>query len=70
MKVGLAADHGGFEMKRQLAELLAHEGHQVVDFGAKVYETGTTITQTLRFLSVVPCHAEMWNAAFYCAAAA
>jgi len=38
MKVGLAADHGGFEMKRQLAELLAREGHQVVDFGAKVYD--------------------------------
>ena len=38
MKVGLAADHGGFEMKRQLAELLAREGHEVVDFGAKVYD--------------------------------
>src|SRR5271166_1256443 len=38
MKLGLAADHGGFEMKRQLAKLLADEGHEVVDFGAKVYE--------------------------------
>ncbi len=38
MKLGLAADHGGFEMKRQLAKLLADEGHEVVDFGAKVYD--------------------------------
>lgn len=40
MKVGLGADHGGFEMKQQLAQLLATEGHEVVDFGNKVYNTG------------------------------
>jgi RpiB/LacA/LacB family sugar-phosphate isomerase len=38
MKVGLAADHGGFEMKQQLAKLLAEEGHEVVDFGNTVYD--------------------------------
>ncbi len=36
MKLGLAADHGGFEMKRELAKLLTNEGHEVVDFGATV----------------------------------
>ena len=39
MKVGIGADHGGFEMKQQLAKLLANEGHEVVDFGNKVYDT-------------------------------
>jgi ribose 5-phosphate isomerase B len=39
MKVGVGADHGGFEMKEQLAKLLAKEGHEVVDFGNKVYDT-------------------------------
>jgi ribose 5-phosphate isomerase B len=39
MKVGVGADHGGFEMKEQLARLLATEGHEVVDFGNKVYDT-------------------------------
>jgi ribose 5-phosphate isomerase B len=39
MKVGVAADHGGFEMKQQLAKLLASEGHEVVDFGNGVYDT-------------------------------
>jgi ribose 5-phosphate isomerase B len=39
VKIGVAADHGGFEMKRQLAKLLATEGHEVVDFGNKVYDS-------------------------------
>jgi len=38
MKLGLGADHGGFEMKQQLAKLLTQEGHQVVDFGNSVYD--------------------------------
>jgi ribose 5-phosphate isomerase RpiB len=32
MKIGVAADHGGFEMKQQLANLLATEGHEVGEF--------------------------------------
>ena len=39
MKIGIGADHGGFEMKKQLAHLLAAEGHQIVDFGNSVYDT-------------------------------
>jgi ribose 5-phosphate isomerase B len=38
MKVGVGADHGGFEMKQQLASLLAAEGHEVVDVGNKVQD--------------------------------
>ena len=37
MKVGLAAHHGGFEMKQQLANLMVAE-HEVVDFGNTVYD--------------------------------
>jgi ribose 5-phosphate isomerase B len=36
MKVGVEADHGGFEMKQQLAKLLATAGYEVVDFGNKI----------------------------------
>jgi RpiB/LacA/LacB family sugar-phosphate isomerase len=39
LKIGIGADHGGFEMKKQLAHLLAAEGHQIVDFGNSVYDT-------------------------------
>jgi RpiB/LacA/LacB family sugar-phosphate isomerase len=38
MKVGVGADHGGFEMKQEIAERLKKEGHEVVDFGDKVYD--------------------------------
>jgi ribose 5-phosphate isomerase B len=34
IKVGIAADHGGFEMKQALIEKLLAEGHEVEDFGA------------------------------------
>jgi ribose 5-phosphate isomerase B len=36
MKVGIGADHGGFEMRQQLAKLVAPEGHEVVDFSNKI----------------------------------
>ena len=34
MRVGIAADHGGFALKGQMAELLRGSGYTVVDFGA------------------------------------
>jgi ribose 5-phosphate isomerase B len=34
MRIALAADHGGFEMKEQLNERLRKAGHEVIDFGA------------------------------------
>ena len=40
MRVGLAADHGGFEMKQALAEGLRRQGYQVVDFGAARLDDG------------------------------
>ena len=34
MRVGLATDHGGFELKEELVAQLKAAGHEVVDFGA------------------------------------
>lgn len=34
MRIGIAADHGGFELKQALAARLADAGHELVDFGA------------------------------------
>jgi ribose 5-phosphate isomerase B len=34
MRLGIAADHGGFALKEQLKEELTAQGHEVVDFGA------------------------------------
>jgi ribose 5-phosphate isomerase B len=38
MKIGIAADHGGYEMKQQILNLLAAEGHEVMDFGNSLYD--------------------------------
>jgi ribose 5-phosphate isomerase B len=35
MHIGVAADHGGFELKLKLIDALKAAGHEVVDFGAK-----------------------------------
>lgn len=37
MRVGLAADHGGFELKEQMKEEIRSLGHEVKDFGAYEY---------------------------------
>jgi ribose 5-phosphate isomerase B len=34
MRLGIAADHGGFELKTRLLGLLETAGHEVFDFGA------------------------------------
>lgn len=34
MRVGIAADHGGLELKERIAGALRSAGHEVVDFGA------------------------------------
>ncbi len=34
MRIAIGADHGGFELKRELKELLSSQGHEVEDVGA------------------------------------
>lgn len=40
IRVGIAADHGGFELKGYLATALGAAGHVVVDFGAHALAAG------------------------------
>jgi ribose 5-phosphate isomerase B len=37
-RVGIAGDHGGFHLKAELMEQLRANGHQVIDFGARVFD--------------------------------
>jgi ribose 5-phosphate isomerase B len=34
MRIGIASDHGGYELKTQVAEQLRGSGYEVMDFGA------------------------------------
>ena len=38
MKIGIATDHGGLELKQQVQAYLNELGHEVVDFGAYEYD--------------------------------
>lgn len=38
MKVGIAADHGGFELKETIRKFLLDKGFKVKDFGARAYD--------------------------------
>jgi ribose 5-phosphate isomerase B len=40
MKIGIAADHGGFDLKNIISSTLTQEGHEVQDFGAFNLDTG------------------------------
>lgn len=39
MKIGIAADHGGFELKETLKTMLADAGHTITDFGAYSFDS-------------------------------
>ena len=38
MKIGIAADHGGFKLKEEIRQLLSEQGFEVKDFGAYQYD--------------------------------
>src|ERR1700736_1247397 len=40
MRIGIAADHGGFGLKEDLRSRLTAAGHDIVDFGANRLEPG------------------------------
>lgn len=40
IRIGVAADHGGFELKAQLTESLKAAGYEIVDFGAHELVSG------------------------------
>ena len=38
MRVAIGADHGGFELKKELVKLIGELGHDVIDLGAYKYD--------------------------------
>jgi hypothetical protein len=43
MRIGIAADHGGFGLKEDLRSRLTAAGHEVVGFGANRLESGDSV---------------------------
>ena len=40
MRIGIASDHGGFDLKLELAHRLRAAGHEITDFGARELDPG------------------------------
>ncbi|MGE5420360.1 MAG: RpiB/LacA/LacB family sugar-phosphate isomerase [Chloroflexota bacterium] len=38
MKIGIAADHGGFELRKYLWEKLSEQGYELIDYGNSTYD--------------------------------
>ena len=39
MEIGIAADHGGYELKESIKNFLVSQGHHITDFGAYVLDS-------------------------------
>jgi ribose 5-phosphate isomerase B len=59
MLVGVAADHGGYELKKALLPLLSEAGHQVRDFGAARLEPGDDYPHYVAPLAQAVAHGEV-----------
>lgn len=51
MKIAVAADHGGFELKGTVVNQLKHLGHQVVDLGAHQYDKDDDYPDFARYVA-------------------
>ena len=52
-RIGIAADHGGYELKEYLVKMLRAAGHEVIDFGDEPPKSTMTIP-ILSYLWPVP----------------
>jgi ribose 5-phosphate isomerase B len=66
MKVGIAADHGGFEMKEKLLPLLRQWGYEVIDFGARQFNHEDDYPDIVAPLARAVAHREVERGIAFC----
>lgn len=66
MRVGIGADHGGFDMKNELAKLLISENHEIVDFGNKVYDANDDYADFAIPLALAVAHGDVDRGILVC----
>lgn len=59
MKIGLAADHAGFEQKQKLVQQLTEQGHEVIDYGASSYDAADDYPDIIVPLGMALFHKEV-----------
>lgn len=58
MKIALAADHAGFQLKEALKVFLASEGHEVIDCGATVEDPNDDYPDFVRPAALAVAHGD------------
>jgi len=48
MKIAIASDHGGFELKKQIVQYLSAKGHEVYDVGAFVFDAADSYSDFVK----------------------
>ena len=66
MRIGVAADHGGFELKLKIVDALKAAGYEVVDFGAKEMVQGDDFPDIVIPLARAVAHQEVLRGLAIC----
>jgi ribose 5-phosphate isomerase B len=60
MRIGIAADHAGFALKKELTKALSKSGHEIVDFGPSSLNPEDDYPEPLWFMTFFP-HTRVWK---------
>lgn len=66
MKVALAADHGGYPLKAEIAELVKSLGHEVMDLGAHQYDKEDDYPDFARYIGQAIQHGQADRGVLLC----
>ncbi|MGB1124647.1 MAG: ribose 5-phosphate isomerase B [Phycisphaeraceae bacterium] len=66
MKVALAADHGGYPLKAEIAELVKSLGHEVMDLGAHQYDKDDDYPDFARYIGQAIQHGQADRGVLLC----
>ena len=66
MKIGIASDHGGFELKQVIAILLKQSGYEVLDFGNLVKDEQDDFPDYIFPLAMAVASAEVDRGIAFC----
>ena len=66
MKVALAADHGGYPLKAEIAELVKSLGHEVSDLGAHQYDKADDYPDFARYIGQAIQHGQCERGILLC----
>ncbi len=66
MKLGIAADHGGFDQKQQIFRFLTENGYEVIDFGAHEFDEADDYPDVVKPLALAIANGEVQKGIAIC----